>query len=107
MEKKYLTAAKILDLDSLITGEKNANLEIAYNKQRDYCMNLQRRTKKKIKKGFSNISITLKTDRKNFWKTVKPLFSEKISHKEIIDLIDNETILNDDQVIVDTFINKN
>ena len=47
MEKKYLTAAKILDLDSLITGEKNANLEIAYNKQRDYCMNLQRRTKKK------------------------------------------------------------
>ena len=60
-----------------------------------------------MKKDFSNISITLKTDRKNFWKTVKPLFSEKIFHKEIIDLMDNETIFSDDQVIVDTFINEN
>ena len=47
MEKKDLRAAKILDLDGLITWKKNANLKIAYNKQRDYCMNLQRRTKKK------------------------------------------------------------
>ena len=35
-------------------------------------------------------------------KTVKPLFSDKISHKETINLAVNDTILSDDQVVADT-----
>ena len=67
-----------------------------YDKQRNYC-----RTKKKY---FADINISSITDNK-FWKTVKPLFSDKISHKETIDLAVNDTILSEDQVVADTFNN--
>ena len=62
---------------------------------------IQRRTKKNY---FANIiSISSITDNEKFWKTVKPLFSDKTSHKETIDLVENDTILNNDQVVADAF----
>ena len=82
--------------------EKSADSKIAYDKQRNYCANLLRRTKKKY---FANINISSITDNKKFWKTVKPLFSDKISHKETINLAVNDTILSDDQAVADTFNN--
>ena len=48
--------------------EKSADLKIAYDKQRNYCVNLLRRNKKKY---FANINISSVTDNKKFWKTVK------------------------------------
>ena len=39
---------------------------------------------------------------RSFWKTIKPLFSDKISHKETINLAANDTFLSDDQVVADT-----
>ena len=47
----------------------------AYNKQRNLCVSLIRREKKNI---FDNISTRDITDDKTFWKTVKPLFSDKV-----------------------------
>ena len=82
--------------------EKSADSKIAYDKQRTYCVNLLRRTKKKY---FANINISSITDNKKFWETVKPLFSDKISRKETINLAVNDTILSDDQVVADTFNN--
>ena len=82
--------------------EKSGDSKIAYDKQRNYCVNLLRRTKKKY---FANINISSITDNKKFWKTAKPLFSDKISHKETINLAVNDTILSDDQVVADTFNN--
>ena len=83
-------------------NEKSADSKIAYDKQRNYCVNLLRRTKKKY---FANINISSTTDNKKFWKTVKPLFSDKIFHKETITLAVNDTILGDDQIVADTFNN--
>ena len=71
-------------------------------KQRNYCVNLLCRTKKKY---FANINISSITDNKKLWKTVKPLLSDKISHKETIKLAVNDTILSDNQVVADTFNN--
>ena len=82
--------------------EKSADSKIAYDKQRNHYVNLLRRTKKKY---FASINISSITDNKKIWKTVKPLFSVKISHKETINLAVNETILSDDQVVADTFNN--
>ena len=82
--------------------EKSDDSKIAYAKQRNYCVNLLRRTKKNY---FANINISSITDNKKFWKTVKPLFPDKISHKETISLAVNGTILSDDQVVADTFNN--
>ena len=73
-----------------------------YNKQRNYCVNLLRRTKKKY---FSSISISSLTVNKKFWKTVKPLFSDKISHKETINLVESGKILSGHQVAADKFNN--
>ena len=82
--------------------EKSADSKFAYDKQRNYCVNLLRRTKKKY---FANINISSITDNKKFWKTVKPLFSDKIFHKETINLAVNDTILSDDQVVAETLNN--
>ena len=81
--------------------EKNADSKIAHDKQRNYCVNLLRRTKKKY---FANINISSITDNKKFWKAVKPLFSDKISHKETINLAVNDTTLSDDQVVAGTLL---
>ena len=59
--------------------EKNANSKAAYNKQRNYCVNLLCRTKKNYS---AKINIGSMTDNRKFLKTVKLLFSDKISNKE-------------------------
>ena len=70
--------------------EKSADSKIAYDKQRNYCVHLLRRTGEKY---FPSINISSITDNKKFWKTVKPLFSDKISQKETINLAGNDAIL--------------
>ena len=40
---------------------------------------------------------------RNFVKPVKPLFSDKINHRETINLIDNEITLSNDEEIAETF----
>ena len=81
---------------------KSAEWKIAYDKQRNYCVNLFRRTKKNY---FANIYISSLTDNTKFWKTVKPTFSNRIFHKETINLVENDTNLSDDQAVTDTFNN--
>ena len=57
------------------------------------------------KELFTNTNISSITDNKEFWKTVKPIFSDKICPKETINLVENDVILCDDQVVADTFNN--
>ena len=68
----------------------------------NYCVNLLRRTKNN---HFDNINIISIADNKRFWKIVKSFLSDKISHKETINLVENGTILRDDQIVADTFNN--
>ena len=62
----------------------------AYNKQRNFCVSLIRREEKNF---FNNISTRDITDNKTFWKTVKPLFTDKIQTKSIITLIEKKLSL--------------
>ena len=62
----------------------------AYNKQRNLCVSLIRREKKIF---FNNISTSDITDNKTFWKTVKPLFTDKIQTKSKITLIEKKLFL--------------
>ena len=80
--------------------EKSADSKIAYDKQRNYCVN--KSLTQDQKEYFANINISSITDIKKFWKTVKPLFPDKIFHKETINLAVNETISSKDQVVADT-----
>ena len=63
---------------------------------------LLRRTKET---NFANIIINSVTDSKKFWKTVKPLSSDKISNKEEMNLVENNRIVKGNQKIVNDFSN--
>ena len=61
----------------------------AYNKQRNLCVSLIWREKKNF---FNNISTRDITGNKTFWKTVKPLFTDKIKTKSRITLIEKKVV---------------
>ena len=71
-----------------------------YKRQRNYCVNLLRREKKKY---YNNLNINTITDNKTFWKTIKPLFSEKNNPGGKITLIENGTIISEDIKVANTF----
>ena len=64
-----------------------------YNKQRNKCVTLLRKTKKAY---HSNLNVKNRVDNKKFWKTVKSFFSEKPNDFENISLIENGQLLTDD-----------
>ena len=85
----------------------------AYNKQRNLWVSLIRREKKNF---FNNISTPDITDNKTFWKTVKPLFTDKIETKFKIKLIEkkvisgvgqeqifSEKVISEDQTVAEVF----
>ena len=84
----------------------------AYNKQRNLCVSLIRQEKK----NFNNISTRDIIDNKTFWKTVKPLFTDKIQTKSKITLIEkkvvsgirqeqivSQKVISEDQAVLDVF----
>ena len=58
---------------------------------------------KSQKQYFPNLEAKSITDNKKFWKSVKPLFPDKITVKEIINLTENGEILSLDTDIADMF----
>ena len=52
---------------------------------------------------FANIKINNIADRKKFRQAVKPLFSDKINHREAVNLIDNGVALSNGEEIAGTF----
>ena len=99
-EKLSKAIMKRSKLRNRFLKEKREVSRKAYNKQRNYCVNLLRKTKREY---FMNIKTNNIADSKKFWQTVKPLFSDKIYHRETINLIDNEVTLSNDEEIAETF----
>ena len=71
-----------------------------YKKQRNLCVSLLKKTKKDY---FANLDISSVTDNKKFWHTVKPLFSNKVKSRTIINLIENEELIDDELEIAKIF----
>ena len=72
----------------------------AFKKQRNFCVNLLSREKKKY---YNNLDMKVFTDNKKFWRSIKPLFSDKniIFSRNII-LSENETIISDNENVANT-----
>ena len=67
-----------------------------YTSQRNLCKKLLKSTKRTY---FNNLDIRKVTDNRTFWKTVVPLFSNKFSKSEKINLTEgNKTTSNDDEI---------
>ena len=77
-----------------------------YKTQRNFCTKLLRKTKKDY---FSKVNPKLVYDNKNFWRTIKPHFSDKGNFSNKIMISEKDCIVSDDgrlSEILDThFIN--
>ena len=71
-----------------------------YKKQKKFCRKLY---KKEKKKHYSKLNIKDIIDSKKFWKTVKPLISDKCNVSSKINLVENDNIVSDDYEIAETF----
>ena len=72
----------------------------AYNKQRNICVKM---VKKSEKDHYQNISLSEFTDNKTFWKTVSPLFGSKLKTNQKINLIEKNVLVTSDEEIAKTF----
>ena len=74
----------------------------AYKKQRNYCTNQLKYTKKCY---YGNLNVSQICDNKKFWQTVKPLFSEKAlsSHTNGISLVEGENVISNDEQLTEIF----
>ena len=100
LSKAIIKRFKLRNTSNRFLKEKSEDSRKAYTTQRDYCVNLLRETKREY---FANIKINKVADNKNFWQIVKPIFSDKINHREAINVIDSGVILSNDEEIAKTF----
>ena len=72
---------------------RNEESRRRFNRQRNFCVSLLRKTKRRFSGKQDHKVIS---DNSKFWKTVGPLFSEKAFHKESIILSNNNNITSSD-----------
>ena len=75
--------------------------KVLYRRQRNFCVSLLKKEKKKY---YNNLDIKIFQDNKKFWKTIKPLFSNKQHNpKRNIVIVENETVISDNKNVAETF----
>ena len=52
---------------------------------------------------YGNLDMNSVTDNKKFWRTVKPLFTDKVQTSSSITLVENEKIITNDNEIAEIF----
>ena len=82
--------------------DPSAENKFSYNKQRNWCVSLLWKEKKKY---FANLNEEDITDNKKLWQTVKPFLSEKTKSREKITLIENENLVSDDAEVANCLNN--
>ena len=80
--------------------QKTESNRIAYNKQRNLCVSLLRKSKKDY---FGKLDNKIISDSRTFWKSISPLFSEKSFQKESISLFENSRYVCEDNEIAEIF----
>ena len=71
-----------------------------YSKYRNYCTSLFRKEKKLY---YNNLDMKSFTDNKKFWKTVKPLFSDKHFTSNKITLLESDEIISEEADVAKKF----
>ena len=87
LSKEIMTRARLRNKYLKNRNEENRAI---YVKQRNYCASLLRKSKKKY---YENLYERNLTDKKLFWKTIKPSFSDKIITRDRIHLIEKVEVV--------------
>ena len=64
--------------------------QLGYKRQRNYCVKLLKRSNKGF---YNNLNVKKVTDNKDFWKTIKPNFTDKILKDEKIILAEDGKVI--------------
>ena len=70
----------------------------SYKKQRNFCVDLLRRTKKLY---FENINVKYINDNKKFWKTIKPFFSNELNTNKLM-LTEDNNLISEEYILANT-----
>ena len=95
LSKAIMTRTK---LRKIFLQNRSKGNRIRYTKQRNFCVSLLRKTKKKY---YQNLHEKFVVDNKLFWKTVKPLLSDNVAGKDEIHLIENNELVKTDLEIAE------
>ena len=72
----------------------------AYKRQRNKCVKILRKAKYNY---YQNLDLKNLTDNRKFWKTIKPVFTDKVQVSQSIILIENGEMVTDDLKIAEIF----
>ena len=89
-------------LRNIYIKNRSNNSKREYNKQRNYCISLLRKTKTNY---YASSNEKVLSDNKQFWRTAKPLLSDKIKSSKKITLIEERETLDTEGNIDDEFVN--
>ena len=89
-------------LRTIFLQNRSEENRIRYTKQRNFCVSLLRKTKKRY---YENLNEKFVVDNKLFWKTVKPLLSDNVAGKDEIHLIENNELVKTDQEFAEVLNN--
>ena len=81
--------------------EKSEEARLLYKKQRNACVFLWKKAKKEY---YENLDLHNVIDTKRFWKTVKPMFGNKIKTCNTVSLIEKSTVITSEKALTKTFI---
>ena len=79
---------------------KTAENLAAYKRQRNKCVKILRKAKYNY---YQNLDLKNLTDNRKFWKTVKPVFTDKVQVSQTITLIENGEMVTNDHKIAEIF----
>ena len=97
LSKATMTQTK---LRNIFLQNRRGENRICYTKQRNFCVSLLRKIKKRY---YENINEKSVVDNKPFWKTVKALLSDKVAGKDGIHLIENNELVKIAEVLNNFF----
>ena len=97
LRKAIMTRSR---LKNLYNKNPNVENEMKYKKQRNFCVNLLRKSKRRY---YHNLDMRRVNDSRKFWKIVKPFFSEKQKKLTKIILLENDIITSNDKEIAEIF----
>ena len=99
LRKAIMTRTRVRNRYNKLRTDENWK---AFKKQRNKWVELLREAKNYY---YGNLSLKLLTANRNFWRTVKPLFSDKIQTSIAITLLENDELVNDNNVVANIFNN--
>ena len=97
LRKAILTRTRLRNRYNKVSSDKNWK---AFKKQLNTCVMLLRKAKNDY---YGNLNLKLLTDNRKFWRTAKPLFSDKIQTSTAITLFENNELVNDNRVVANIF----